>query len=71
MKSALEIRYNRQRESAEVLVKAEHGDDALDIMCSFSHLDCIVDVKLKDEWIRYELVEGGEGENDDSLWRIG
>lgn len=71
MKSAYEIRCGRQRESATALVKAALGDEALSVMCSFANLDCIIDVKLQEGWIRYELVEGGEGENDDSIRRIG
>ena len=71
MKSNLEKRLDAQRESAEKLVKAEHGDDALEILCSFTELECVADVKLEGGWIRYLLIEGGEGEDDDSLRRIG
>jgi hypothetical protein len=71
MKSNLEKRLNAQRTSAESLVRAEHGDDALEVLCSFTELECVADVKLKDGWIRYLLIEGGEGENDDTLRRIG
>lgn len=70
MKSALETRFGAQRESAAALVAAEHGDEALEIICSFSNLECVADVKLEDGWVRYLLIEGGEGENDDVLRRI-
>lgn len=71
MKSNLEKRLGAQRESAEALVRAEHGDGALEILCSFAELECVADVKLEDGWIRYLLIEGGEGEGDDELRRIG
>lgn len=71
MKSNLEKKLNAQRASAEALVAAAH-DDVIEIMCSFSGLECVADVKLaKDGWIRYLLLEGGAGENDDALKRIG
>lgn len=71
MKSNLEIRLNAQRESAEALVAAAHGEAALEVICSFSNLECVADVKLEEGWIRYLLIEGGEGEDDDMLRRIG
>jgi hypothetical protein len=71
LKSNLEKRFDAQRASAEALVKEEHGDDALQILCSFTELECVADVKLEGGWIRYILIEGGEGEGDDSLRRIG
>lgn len=71
MKSNLEKRFSAQRESVEELVAAAH-DDVVEVMCSFSELECVADVKLEKEgWIRYLLIEGGEGEDDDSLRRIG
>lgn len=70
MKSNLEKRLCQSRESAEDLVRAEHGDDALDIICSFSELDCYVDVKTKDGWIRYGLLQNGDDEADE-LRRLG
>lgn len=71
MKSNLEKRFDAQRESAEGLVKAAHGEDVITIMCSFSELDCIADVKLaKEGWIRYALVANGDDEPDE-LRRIG
>lgn len=69
MKSADEIRMGEQRESSELLVKQEHGEKALDTLFSFSHLECFVDVKLEEGWIRYALIEGGD--EPDQLRRIG
>lgn len=68
MKSNLERKYAALRESAEALVAAEHGE--VKSLCSFSGLDCIIDVKLEDGWIRYILVEDGDDEPN-SLRRIG
>lgn len=70
-KTNLEKRFDVQRASVEKLVAAEHGDKALQVMCSFSELECVADVKLEDGWIRYILIEGGDDEDDDSLRRIG
>jgi hypothetical protein len=72
MKSNLEKRFDGQRKSAEALISAAHGEDVLEMLCSFTELECVIDAKLDSEgWIRYLLIEGGEGENDDSLRRIG
>lgn len=72
MKSNLEKRLNALRGSAEALVAAAHGADLIKMMCSFSALECVADVKLESEgWIRYLLIEGGQGEGDDTLRRIG
>lgn len=65
MKSNLEKKLQTLRDSAESLVRAEHGDDALEILCSFSELDCIADVQLEGEWIRYELVQNGDDEENE------
>lgn len=70
MKSNLEKQLQALRESAESLVRAEHGDDAKEIICSFSELDCYADVKLEGEWIRYALVQNGDDEENE-LRRIG
>lgn len=70
MKSPLEKRLNASRESAEALVREAHGDDALEILCSFSELECVADVKLEDGWIRYLLLENGDDEPNE-LRRIG
>lgn len=71
MKTNLEKRLNVQRASAEALVKAAHGADLVDMMCSFTELECVADVKLESEgWIRYLLIEGGDDENADTLRRI-
>lgn len=72
MKTAFELRCNRARESSEALVKAELGDDALEILCSFANLECVIDVKVADEgpWRRYLLYEGGEDEDADIIVRI-
>lgn len=70
MKSNLEKRLNASRESARELVREAHGDDALEILCSFSELECIADVKLEDGWIRYLLLENGDDEPNE-LRRIG
>lgn len=69
MKSADEIRMGKQRESSELLIEQEHGEKALDTLFSFSHLECIADVKLEEGWIRYVLIEGGD--EPDKLRRIG
>lgn len=69
MKSADEIRMGKQRESSELLIEQELGEKALNTIFSFSHLECYVDVKLKEGWIRYALIEGGD--EPDKLWRIG
>lgn len=68
-KTNLERRFDAQRASAEKLVAEEHGDKALEVMCSFSELDCVADVKLEDGWIRYILIEGDD--EPDTLRRIG
>lgn len=71
MKSNLEKKLGGQRASVESLVKATH-DDVIEVMCSFSGMECVADVKLaQGGWVRYLLIEGGVGENDDSLRRIG
>lgn len=70
MKSNLEQKLGKLRESAETLIRAEYGEDALEILCSFSDLDCIADVKLEGEWVRYEVVQNGDDE-DNELRRIG
>ena len=71
VKSNLEKRLNMQRKSAEALVREAHGDGALKILCSFTELECVADVKLESGWIRYLLIEGGDDEDSDSLRRIG
>lgn len=65
MKSNLEKRLQASREEAERLIKAELGDDALEIVCSFSELECIADVKVEGEgpWRRYVLLENGDDED--------
>lgn len=68
MKTTDEIRMGNQRESAEALIKTTHGDKALDIVFSYSHLECFVDVKLEEGWIRYVVIEDDE---DNTLRRIG
>lgn len=70
MRSTLEKKLHSKRDSAEALIRGEHGEAALNIMCSFSELECVIDVQLEGGWIRYLLIEGGEGENDDALRRI-
>lgn len=70
-KTNLEQRLAAQRKSVEALVRTAHGDAALKILCSFTELECIADVKLEDGWIRYLLIEGGDDEDNDSLRRIG
>jgi hypothetical protein len=69
MKSNLEKQLGASRDEAERLVRAEHGDDALEIICSFSELDCYADVKLEGEWVRYTLIHNGDDE-DCELRRI-
>lgn len=69
MKSNLEKQLCESRDEAERLVRAEHGDDALEIVCSFSELDCYADVKLEGEWVRYTLIHNGDDE-DCELRRI-
>lgn len=70
MKSNLEKQLCESKESAEALARAEHGDD-VEIICSFSELDCFADVRLKGgEWIRYALIHNGDDE-DNELRRIG
>jgi len=72
MKSNLEKRFDGQRAETEALIAAAHGDDVLEVLCSFTELECVADVKLaKEGWIRYLLVEGGDGEGDGVLRRIG
>lgn len=68
-KTTLERRFDAQRASVEKLAAAAHGDDATEVMCSFSELDCVVDVKLKDGWVRYALIDGDD--EPDELRRIG
>jgi hypothetical protein len=70
MKSNLEKQLHVLRDSTETLVRVAHGEDILKILCSFSELDCIVDVQLEGEWVRYELVQNGDDE-DNELRRIG
>lgn len=70
MKSNLEKQLCEERASAEALIKEEH-DDVVEIICSFSELDCIADVKLEGQavWIRYTLILNGDDE-DNELRRI-
>lgn len=70
MKSNLEKQLHALRDSAETMIRAKHGDDALEIICSFSELDCYADVKLPNEWVRYTLIQNGDDE-DNELRRIG
>lgn len=70
MKSNLEKKLHALRESAEKLVRAEHGDGALKILCAFSDMECVADVKLATGWVRYLLLEGGDDEDGDTLRRI-
>jgi len=66
MKSNLEKQLCEERESAETLVNDTHGDDVVEIICSFSDRDCIADVKLKGVgWIRYELILNGDDEENE------
>lgn len=69
MKSNFEIKCHKQRESAEALLKAELGDDALNVVYSFANLECVLDVQVKDQATsyRYILIEDEDG---DSLRRI-
>lgn len=69
MKTNLEKTYAAKRESAEALVAAEYPGH-VELLCSFSNLDCIIDVKFEDGWQRFELVEGGDDEPNE-LRRIG
>ena len=69
MKTNLEKQLHASKDSIESLVRVEHGDDALEIICSFSERDCYADVKLEGEWIRYALMQNGDDE-DDELRRI-
>lgn len=71
MRSNHEKKLITLRDSAEALIRGAHGEDVLDIVYSFSDMECFADVQMKDGWIRYLLLEGGEGENDDALRRIG
>jgi hypothetical protein len=68
-RSSLEKRLAAQRQKAEKLVLQAHGDDALEVICSFTELDCVVDVKLgaESDWIRYVLIE----DEPPALRRIG
>ncbi len=68
LKSNAEYRMGTQRESAQGLVEKEHGKKALNMIFSFSYLECVIDVKLEEGWIRYVLIEDDEG---DKLRRIG
>lgn len=70
MKSNLEKKLCELREATEVLVRAEHGDGAKEILCSFAEFDCIADVRLETGWLRYELVQNGDDEENE-LRRIG
>lgn len=72
MKTNLEKQLQASRTEAEKLIKAELGDDALEIICSFSDLECVIDVKVADEaaWRRYLLLENGDDE-DCEIRRIG
>lgn len=65
MKSNLEKQLHESKESAESLVRAKHGEAALEIICSFSELDCYADVKLEGEWIRYALMQNGDDEENE------
>lgn len=69
MRSALEITFEAKREDAEGLIQAEHGEAALESLYSFSDLDCIIDVKLTDGWLRYVLIDGDD--EPSTLRRIG
>ncbi len=72
MKSALELILSAKKERAEKIIQAEHGDAALDALYNFSDLDCIVDVKLEEGWIRYVFIEGDDDDGTpDSLRKIG
>lgn len=70
MKSVAEKKMCDSRDEAEVLIRAEHGDAALEIICSFAELECIADVKLEGGWIRYALIENGDDEPSE-LRKIG
>jgi hypothetical protein len=71
MKSDLEKKLCAARDSATTLVEDTHGDDAVEIICSFSELDCFADVKLDGgDWVRYALMYNGDDEPD-TLQRIG
>jgi len=65
VRSNFEKQLHESKASAEALVRAEHGDDALEIICSFSELDCYADVKLEGEWIRYALMQNGDDEENE------
>lgn len=69
MKSNFEIKCHKQRESAEALLEAELGDDALNVTYSFANLECVIDVQVKDQAVshRYVLIEDEDG---DKLRRI-
>lgn len=69
MKSNFEINCHKQRESAEALIQAELGDDALNVTYSFANLECVLDVQVKDQAVsyRYILIEDEDG---DRLRRI-
>lgn len=70
MKSNLEKQLCEERDSVETLVKAKHAD-VEEILCSFSELDCIADVKLESgEWLRYTLILNGDDEENE-IRRIG
>lgn len=71
MKSNLEKKLHASREEAKRLIHVKLGDDALEILCSFSDTECIADVKVADEgaWRRYLLLENGDDE-DCELRRI-
>lgn len=69
-KTTLERRFDALRNEADALIEAAHGD--VEVLYSFTELECVADVKLAPGgWIRYLLVEGGEGEGDGTLRRIG
>jgi hypothetical protein len=61
VKSAFEHACAKKREAAEALIYAAHSD-IVEVLFSFSHLDCIIDVKVDEGWLRYELVEPSEDE---------
>lgn len=61
MKSDLEQTYAAKRLSAEALVRAEHPD-LIEMVPSFSNLECFIDVRLEAGWQRYELIESAEDE---------
>jgi hypothetical protein len=70
MKSTAEKRMCDSRDAANELLAVEHGDAALEVLYSFSELECFADVKLEAGWVRYALMENGDDEACE-LRRIG